>query len=208
MNNKTKFIAGFTSIICVLLVNTPAQARMKCWTNNEGVRECGDKVPPEFAQQGHQEIGKSGIVTKETDRAKTPEELEEKKRLAKLEQEKLAIEAEQKEQDDILLKTFTSVDDIKRARDNRISAIESTIKLTDTRIKKIQADMDKRIASAAADERAGKVPSEALLKDIDSLQRQITDNNKFIEDKRAEQEVIRESHALDIARYKKLKGIE
>lgn len=207
MNNK-KFIAGFTLIMCILLMNIPVQARMKCWTNNEGVRECGDKVPPEFAQKGHQEINKGGIITKEKERAKTPEELEEEQRLAKLEQERLAAEAEQKEQDAVLLKTFTSVGDIERIRDERISAIESTIKLTGVRIKKIQGSVDKLIETAAVAERSGKAPPEALLKDIESLRRQITNNNKFIEDKRAEQEVIRESHALDIARYKKLKGIE
>ena len=36
-----------------LTLSGTAQARMKCWTNNEGVRECGNSIPPEFAQKEH-----------------------------------------------------------------------------------------------------------------------------------------------------------
>ena len=185
-----------------------AQARMKCWTNNEGVRECGDKVPPEYAQKGHHELGKSGLVREEKERAKTPEELAEEKRLAKLEEEQKKQEEAQKNQDRILMETFSSVGDIERARDDRVTALEATIKLTQARNEKIQLDLDKRIKTAADQERGGKSPSEALLKDIDSLKRQIKNNDSFIVEKRAEQEEIKKSHALDIARYKKLKGIE
>ena len=42
-------------ILLILNMSIPAnsvQARMKCWTNNEGVKECGDTVPPEYTQQG------------------------------------------------------------------------------------------------------------------------------------------------------------
>ena len=79
-----------------LTLSGSVQARIKCWTNNEGIKECGNKIPPEYAQQGHQEIGKGGIVREEVKRAKTKEELAEEKRLAKLEQEKLKKEEEQK----------------------------------------------------------------------------------------------------------------
>ena len=191
-----------------LTLSGQVQARMKCWTNNEGVRECGDKVPPEYAQKGHQELGKGGIVREKTERAKTPEELAEEERLAKLEEEKIRLEEEKRNQDRILLETFSSVSDIERARDDRITALEATIKLTQARNEKIQLDLDKRIHTAAADERSGKSPSEALLKDIESLKRQINNNNKFIDDKRIEQEAIKAAHAKDIERFKKLKGIE
>ena len=208
MNKQLFSTLMFIATLTGLMFATAAQARMKCWTNNEGVMECGDKVPPEYAQKGHKEIGESGIVREEVERAKTPEELAEERRLAKEEEERLKMEEQKRLKDKILLETFANAEDIERARDERITAIEATIKLTQARIEKIQADLDKRIASAAADERAGKKPSAALLKDIDNLKRQIKDNEEFIADKRLEQEDIRVSHADDIARFKKLKGIE
>ncbi len=203
----------FSALIIVfmlsgLAISGSVQARIKCWTNNEGVKECGNKIPPEFAQKSHQEIGKGGIVREETERAKTNEELAEAKRLAKIETEEKQKEEEQKKLDKILLGTFDSVSDIERARDERVSALESTIKLTEQRSHKIQLDLTKRIQSAATQERGGKSPPEALLKDIESLKRQMKNNDAFIEGKRAEQEEIKQAHAKDIERFKKLKGIE
>jgi len=191
-----------------LTLSASVQARMKCWTNNEGVRECGDKVPPEYAQKGHQELGKSGLVREETGRAKTDEELAEQRRLDKKQAEEDKLAAAQKKKDDILLETFSNVEDIERARDERVTALEAAIKLTMARSEKIQYDLDKRIQKAAAAERGGKTPSEALLKDIESLKRQLNNNNAFIEGKRAEQEKIKEAHAKDIAHFKELKGIK
>ena len=191
-----------------LSLSGTVQAKFKCWTNNEGVKECGNAVPPEYAQKGHQELSKSGMVKEETGRAKTDEEIAEQRRLEKIEAEKEKAAAAQKVKDDILLQTFSSVEDIERARDERVTQLEAAIKLTQQRSQKIQEDLDKRIKNAANAERAGKAPSEALLKDIDSLKRQIKNNDKFIEGKRAEQEVIKEDHAKDIAHFKGLKGIK
>jgi hypothetical protein len=219
MQNITNLSGGtmrkqlFSSLIIMfalsgLTLSGTAHARMKCWTNKEGVKECGNKIPPEYAQQEYQELGKGGLVREKTERAKTPEELAEERHLEEKLAEEEKIKAEQKKQDSILLATFSNVSDIERARDERITALDASIKLTQARSEKIQLDLDKRIQTAANAERAGKQPPEALLKDIESLKRQINNNDKFIEGKRAEQEEIKEAHAKDIARFKKLKGIE
>ena len=191
-----------------LTLSGTAQARMKCWTNNEGVKECGNKIPPEYAQQEHQELGKGGIVREKTERAKTDEELAEARRLEKEKAKQAKMDAEKKKQDQILLSTFSNVSDIERARDERVTALEATIKLTKARNDKIQLDLDKRIQTAADAERSGKAPPDALLEDIESLKRQISNNDKFIDGKRAEQEEIKAAHAKDIEHFKKLKGIE
>jgi hypothetical protein len=203
----------FSTLIIVftlsgLTLSGSVQARIKCWTNNEGVKECGNKIPPEFAQKSHQELGKGGLVREETERAKNDEELAEEKRLAKIEADEKAKEEEQKKLDKILLSTFSNVGDIERARDERVTALDATIKLTQTRSEKIQLDLDKRIQTAANAERSGKAPPEALLKDIESLKRQMKNNDTFIEGKRAAQEEIKKAHAIDIERFKKLKGME
>ncbi len=191
-----------------LTLSGTAQARMKCWTNNEGIRECGNKIPPEFAQKEYQELGKGGLVRDKTERAKSAEELAEARKVEKEQADQAKLDAEKKKQDQILLATFSNVGDIERARDERVTALEATIKLTQARNEKIQLDLNKRIQTAANAERAGRTPPKELLKDIESLKRQTNNNNTFIKGKRAEQEEIKKAHALDIARFKKLKGIE
>ncbi len=54
------------------LASVPAAA-IKCWTNKDGIKECGNVVPPEYSQQETTQINKTGIVTGKTERAKTPE---------------------------------------------------------------------------------------------------------------------------------------
>ncbi len=191
-----------------LILTGTVQARIKCWTNNEGVKECGNKIPPEYAQKKSQELGKGGLVREETERAKTNEELTEQRRLDKIHAEEDKLAAKQKKKDDILLQTFSNVEDIERARDERLTSLDAAIKLTQARSEKIQYDLDKRIQKAAAAERSGKAPSEDLLKDIESLKRQLKNNETFIEGKRADQEEIKEAHAKDIEHFKQLKGIE
>jgi hypothetical protein len=183
----------------------PAGAAIKCWTNAEGVRECGESVPPEFAQQGHETIKKSGAV-QETERAKTPEELEAAKVQAQEEAKAKQAQEDAARQDETLLATYTSTEDIERARDDQIAALDSTIHVTKTRNAKIQQDLDKRIEAAAAEERAGKSPNDALLKDIESLRRQVANNDEFVETKKQEQEKLRQQYAAKIERFKELKG--
>ena len=100
MNNPLIKTFSIILILSGLSLSTTVHARLKCWTNNEGVKECGNSVPPEYAQRGHQELNKSGVVKDEKKRAKTDEELDEQKRLDEIQAEKDKIAAEQKKKDD------------------------------------------------------------------------------------------------------------
>lgn len=178
----------------------------KCWTNKDGVRECGTSVPPEYSQEGHEVLNSQGTVIKETGRAKTPAELEEEARKKAAAEEAKRKEEEQKRQDHILLATFASVDDINRVRDEQLKALDATISVTNTRNQKIQQDLDKRIKEAAAQERSGKKPSPATLKDIDSLRGQIARNQEFIAAKEKEKQAITEEYAAKADRFTELKA--
>ncbi|MEW6647505.1 MAG: hypothetical protein AB1450_09925 [Pseudomonadota bacterium] len=75
--------------LCVVLslaIPGSALAAIKCWTNKEGVRECGNVVPPEYAQKETRTVNERGITVEVKERAKTAEELE---------QERVAKEAEE-----------------------------------------------------------------------------------------------------------------
>lgn len=202
------------ALLVMLALGGPASlmaaegVRMKCWTNQEGVRECGNRVPPEYIQQGYTEIDGKGFVRDVKERAKTPEELVEAKRLAKLKAAEQKQKAEQETRDRVLLRTFSSVNDIERARDNRVAALEGAIKLAGIRNENTRLKLNDYIKRAAESERMGKTPAAALLEDIEALQGQIENNDRFIAEKRAEQAQIRQAHALDIERYKRLKGME
>ncbi len=108
MINKSLHLIIFLMLGIFILVSN-SHARMKCWTNSDGVKECGDKVPPEYTQQGYQEISKGGIVREEKERVKTKKELEEAKKEAASIARKKQEQEIKKAHDKMLLKTFTDI---------------------------------------------------------------------------------------------------
>ena len=62
--------------LVTIFISQPVMAgKIKCWRNNEGTRECGAYVPPEFSQKRTETRDKSGRVGEVENRAKTKEEI-------------------------------------------------------------------------------------------------------------------------------------
>ena len=200
---RTVLILAMVASLCL---SVPTYARIKCWTNKDGVRECGNVVPPEYSQKGHEELSDQGIVVDKQTRAKTPEELEEDRRLAAIQAEEDRKAREQEIADRVLLDTFASETDLILARDDKLAAIEQTIHVTESRIKKLQKTLNEIMATAAEMERRGKPPSETIQKDIDAVRQQINENRAYIKTLRKEQDAVRNDFKSDLARFKELKA--
>jgi len=196
------------STVLLATFSISSQAQIKSWINKDGVREFGKTVPPEYAQKEHKELSKQGMLVKEQERVKTDEELVEAAKAAELAAEEKRLEQERRKEDSILIATYTKVDDIEMVKKERVQVIESGIKVTEKRTETIQLDLDKRMKATANAERAGNTPNEALLKDIESLQRQINANNVYIDGKRKEQKETGLEYDAKISRFKELRGIE
>ncbi|HTT08398.1 MAG TPA: hypothetical protein VMH34_06370 [Gammaproteobacteria bacterium] len=200
--HRNRLTLLFLAVGC--LASFPAAA-IKCWTNKEGVKECGNVVPPEYSQQETTQINKAGIVTGKTERAKTPEEIAQEKAQADQKAAEERVTAEQTAKDRVLLETYNSEDDMVLARDGKIADIGSQIKITQNYIEKLKGDLDARIAQAADLERRGEKPNEKLQADIESVRGQIKKNEDFIVSKKEEQDSVRKQFDADIARYRELK---
>ncbi|MEE9574599.1 MAG: hypothetical protein V3W03_00710, partial [Gammaproteobacteria bacterium] len=87
----------------LVVISTSTQALIKCWENSDGVRECGKTIPPEYSQQGHEEISSQGVTVDKSEKAQTEEERLEEERLAAIKAEEDAIKAKEAAQDKILL---------------------------------------------------------------------------------------------------------
>jgi chromosome segregation ATPase len=184
----------------------PAEAAIKCWKNKDGVRECGDAVPPEYAQQGHETKDSRGLTIDKQDRAKTMEELEVERAQARVEAQRAIEERKRETLDKVLLDTFASEDDLILTRDGQIAHLDAQIRLTRSHIEKLEKNLDQMIERAADVERRGAAPSEEMIANIESVRDQISENEAFITTKHQEQENIRQRFAADIDRFKELKG--
>ena len=204
----SRYITLLILITCFLMFSHPgfAAGALKKWKDKDGQWHFGDVIPPEYAQQAHEELNKQGMTVEVQERAKTDAEIAEQKRQAAIEAEKQKRAEEQARNDRILLDTYTSTDDIEMMRDGKIAAIDARISLAQTRIEKLQEDLNERMETAAAQERSGKTPNQDLLKDIESLRRQLKNQKDFITQQNGEKTEVMASAEKDIDRFKQLKS--
>ena len=196
--------------LAAALSPTSAFAGFKCWTNSEGVKECGQSIPPEYAQQETEQTNDSGMkITKA--RAKTAEEAAaaaaELERIEKQKAEEERLASERAARDRVLLATFTTEEDLLLARDGKLAAIDSRVQLTSQIVKKLEVSLEVLQAKAAKQELAGKAVSDKLKKDISKVQKRITKNLGFIDLRHEESEELLATFAADLKRYRELKGI-
>ena len=189
---------------------SPTQAKIVCWKNHEGVRECGNAVPPEFAQKSVERKSAMGMTVEKTERAKTQEELEqgraEAERLRKEKIENDRIAAEQARKDRVLLQTFTTEEDLKLARDGKVAAIDSRVKHSEQLSGKLEKTRDEMQGEAAQFERRGKKVPDDLSKKINDVQAQIDNNRAQIMQRSQERLQVQQQFESDLARYRELKG--
>lgn len=204
-------------ILMILLAGTltiPATslAGIKCWTNRDGVRECGNVVPPEYAQQETKTLNNRGVVLDVKARAKTPEEIEAEKEKKATEAEKAAEEKRKKDEqaayDRMLLATFTTEQDLIASRDRKFSAMDATIEITRATIEGFKRKLNEMKSKAAQQERSGRPISDDLKEDMASMQKQIKEKEEYIEYSEREKEQLRAKYDADLKRYRELTSVK
>jgi hypothetical protein len=181
-----------------------AQARMYKWTDAQGNVHYGDRIPPEYAEQEQRRLNEQGVTVEVKERAKTPEELAEERRLAEIKAAEEERRRRQQAQDRILLDTFSNEDEIIMTRDGKLNAIDAIVRVTEDRIESLRSRLTELTTRAANLERGGKVVPDTLHQDIRSARQQIENNQAYIAQKEREQQDIREQYEADIQRFREL----
>lgn len=203
---KTAVVIG----LCVLMVSGPAWAgKIKCWTNDEGVRECGNAVPPKYSQHGHQEFNRTGVTVGTQRPAKSKEEVEAERQRAVAEAKRKAEEDRvariQGAKDRVLLDTFTTEEDLMLAQKGRLAAIDSRIKHAQQILDRHETDLVGLEEQAAKAERTGSTMPDALRERIANTEAQIGSNTTFIEQRHQEKKDLDAQFKTDLSRYRLLK---
>lgn len=196
------------SLVCTTATLLPlnAFADFKCWTNKDGVRECGNAVPPEYAQQENRTINKRGITMEIHDRALTQEEREAQQRQQETQQMREQRRKEQIQNDRVLLATFLTEEEIIRSRERQLVSIDANLELTRIGSQKLQLKLEEETSRAEKLESAGKPLPERMQEDIANLEQQLANKQRYITSKEKEREAIINKYDADIARFRELKG--
>lgn len=216
---KSPYKPMITSLVFAmgLLLPLSANAAIKCWTNKDGFRECGNAVPPEYAQQENRTINKRGMTTDVTDRALTQKEREAQSQQEKTQhsqlkdEERLKAEKEQQRKDQlthdrVLLATFLTEEEIIRSRERKLVAIDANLELTRITIEKLQEKLDQEKSRAEKLESKGRPLPERTQEDIDNLTQQLANKKSYVVSKEKERQALVDTYDADIARFRELKG--
>lgn len=200
---KPSLLSFFALSIAVAATPAAAQRKVQCWTDKDGQRMCGDRVPPEYADKEREVINKHGYVVEKKGGIKSQEEIEaEKRRIREAE------EAQKRaEYDRALIQTYRSVKDLEVMRDDRLASLDSRIRITEKNLadnEKVLADLKEREESLKAQNK----PVDAkLASQIKQYKRSLKDNKKALATFNNERTQTLTKFNEDIVRFAELKGL-
>ena len=194
------------ALLTVLAVSTVNAGPLIKWIDENGQVHYGDAMPASQADLERKVLSGQGVTMETIERAKTPEEQAEAHRQAELLAEEKRKLDEQAAKDHVLLATFSSEDDMIMTRDGKIMAINTIIRLTKDRIRRITQQLRDLAHDAAEIERSGEEVPDELHEQIANGKAEIQRHEQYISVQEHEQEALQHKFASDIERFRYLRG--
>lgn len=184
-------------IVGVAGLSLPAHAQLYRYLDDNGVTVLDSRVPAEYIEHGYEVLDNHGRVVNTIPAAPSSEELAEA-RAARAEQER------QLQEDTTLLRLYSSVPDLKRAKTRQLDQIENLIAATGTNIAVLKGQREELLSRAAAQQRAGREVDESILREIKEVDAEVDRLERLIAAKHQEIEAVHASFELRRARLEVL----
>lgn len=165
-------------------------------------------LPPEAANQGYQIVSPMGTIVETVDPKKSAEELnneailQKQKEAAEQESNKLREqEKAQAQKDDILLKSFSSAQDIERARNDKLASIQVLEQIMRESMIGLEKQLQDAKTAAVSYQTSNKPIPEKIQKTIQESERQIKENTTYLERKSLEKKEIHTKYQQLLDRF-------
>lgn len=197
-------------IICAA-ADPLASAGLYKWVDEDGNVRYSDRLPPNQVKKSHTQLNSQGVVVSTREAAKTDEELAAEAEAKRKQEEKEAEEARlreiQQQKDQVLLMTFSTVEELEHARQNRLEVLDSVIRLIQGNIEATQQKLSVLQESAEANYLSqGKEVPGGLAQKIEHFERKIQTRSRQLELKLEERDKIVSKYDADLARFLELRG--
>lgn len=197
--------------ISFLLLPSLSIAQFYRWVDEDGRVYYSDKLPAADAGKAHDQVNESGIPLESFERATTAAERAaqraEEEKLAAERKAQAAAEARQRAKDKILLDTFSTEADLLYTRNDRLTAIDSLIKLTQSNNVRLQERLQVSRDTESRLTQANREIPQNILDTTQSLLAQIEKNNLYITAQKQKYAEISAEFDRDLQRYRELKGL-
>lgn len=199
-----KILFGLLFFVAASAAQAQSSAKkFQCWTDENGQRACGDRVPPQYAKEQRQVFDSQGRVIETRERQKTPEELAEAERQAVEAAETKRKQEAEAAYDRFLRDSYSSVKDLERARNERLATLDGRSNLARQAVEsdeKSKAQLQSRIELQAKN---GK-PADDLQKQMRAVDKTLRENRAGIEQMQKDRERVCAEFLRDILRYQEL----
>ncbi|MEZ5458611.1 MAG: hypothetical protein R3E65_04535 [Steroidobacteraceae bacterium] len=174
------------------------------WIDENGNRQYGDRVPPEYAKKELRVLNSQGVELRRIEAQRTAaQQIEDRKREDS--------EARRAQHDRFLLATYTSTRDIEQVRDTRLAQIGQQRESTESYLATLQERLSSLQLQAQAYRPYNESPDARPLPDrlADSLVRTLNEvrtQRNLLDARRSEEAALRSQFQSDIDRYRQLRS--
>ncbi len=206
--NANSASATFFSFLVasVLLCGSPSLDARELYRYKDasGVSVINDRLPPEIAALGYEVLSETGVLLRVVPPKKTPEQLEALD-AQESEVERAQRQAEQQRKaDELLLIRYSSIDDIKAARERSLQALQIRANILRSNLRSRAQQMGNYQAEAAAIERLGQPLDQERIDAIQNLRARIETSQLALSDREQEVKEVTQAYQADIDRFQHL----
>jgi hypothetical protein len=183
---------------------TESGKRFFRWVDKEGNVHYTESLPPEQTGLGSKKINQKAMTVETLAGAKTAEQREQESRLKRLRAELIRVVGVQAEHDDVLRRTFRSVDDVQLTLQGKLTMVDGLMRVAQSNRERQTAQLDALQKRAADLERNGKPVSEKLKEEIETTRKLIADNAQKIRQHEEQKQHFQADAQTDAARLQAL----
>ncbi len=176
------------------------------WVDENGSVHYTDQVPPEDAKRPRAKLNPQAKILEFIEGQKTPEQLDQARRLKKLRIDQQRILAKQRDSDISLHQTYRSEEEMQAVLQGKLDTIESAQKIADANRMHQEEILRTLIKHAAETENAGQPVPQNLRDSLESTRRQIAsylEKSRALDSTKAD---IVNAFAKDLERLKNLEN--
>lgn len=202
----------FLTLVAAMLIAGIASAQDKGaklyrWVDKQGKVHYDQALPPEAVDQARREFSaKTGTAVGSVDRALTPEERAQLEAEAKAAAEAAIAANEQKRLEDIMMASYLTEQDMRRAYGERISLLTMTIESTDISIKSLRENLATLLQQASDTELDNRRVLDDRVQTLRELHSEKVKQQNLQASRRADLAALNAEFARMLARYRELRG--
>ena len=206
---KTLLLRAATLFLLAQAALGAQDQKLYRWVDKDGNVHYGDSVPAEYAEVDKQVVNEHGVTVRIMRGKKSDEELAAERRAEELRNEREL----RRRQDQALLATYLSIDEIVMHRDRRVELFQAQARVTELYLRNLQRRLASLEEEASrfmpySDDPDAPMIDPALAADIATTTETIARHEQNLERFHKDEQNIVARFDGDIDRFKSLKGLE